>query len=586
MMPIYKSTLIKFLKSFSTWFPLFVTLIVVSLIGSILPFLFLDLQAPSVIQTYKLYIVASVTTIGSATSIVSATFASYKAVQIYKQEIEEGTFLILVSKPINRKKIIFEKWLALLTIIALYVVILISFYIILVLITDPGSKISNLDILPIKDQIFAIGAILMSIILVLTLLFSSIALIISSKASSSATIALVAGLGAIIPITGLIPTFTNKQPQTMITNPANPLNATKIPRDETIDFMQEIITNNSSLNKENILNLFAQVNSTYNEIESNKNNKYINKLGVSSGERDVYGDLFFLDFNYQLSSIATIASDLLISESDKNTIATGAMIGGFTQSPTLSGKVKITQNDIQITELSKMLLNNLREYELVVKSEEYVKGIYPFFDYILSVNNVIFEKTNNSNFSLNFSKLLLALGQDNYEIFFTSPIISTILKDENVSESLKKQLQNKNNPFFGEIKGIEVLLLVKVNMEIGLGINLIISNKLVDDFYSKNEIDKFLDMQEASLYLDELSKDNEELKIIVEEFSKSTLGYNRISILQLANTLLLIEKSKGGINSFEFTDYANKWILLGIYSSITFILLPISYLIIKKQDIR
>jgi ABC-type transport system involved in multi-copper enzyme maturation permease subunit len=85
------------------------TLIIVALIGAILPFLFLDLQAPSVIQTYKLYIVASVTTIGSATAIVSATFAAYKSVQIYKQEIEEGTFLVLVSKPINRKKIIFEK---------------------------------------------------------------------------------------------------------------------------------------------------------------------------------------------------------------------------------------------------------------------------------------------------------------------------------------------------------------------------------------------------------------------------------------------------------------------------------------------
>lgn len=586
-MPIYKTTLIKFLKSFSTWFPLGVTLLIVALIGAILPFLFLDLQAPSVIQTYKLYIVASVTTIGSATSIVSATFASYKAIQIYKQEIEEGTFLTLVSKPINRRKIIFEKWLALFTIISLYVIILISFYVFLVLIIDPGPQIANLDILPIRDQIFAIGGILMVIILILTLMFSSIALILSSKISSSATIALVAGLGAIIPITGLIPTFTNKQSQSMITKPISVLNATKIPRDETINFIHQFIKDNPSMNKTNILNLFKKVNDTYSEIESNNQNKYIHNLGVSSGEKDIYGSLFYLDLNYQLSNIATIASDLLISKSDRNYISAGAMIGGFNQSPILSGEVKITQKNIPIAELSKMILNTLNEYKLVIESQEYGNGIYPFFDYILSVNNIVFEKTTNDNFSENFLKLLKSMDKNSYESFFLSPIISTIMKDNKVSEVLKKQLQNKNNPFLGEIKGIEVLMLMKINMEIGLGLNLIISNKFVDDYYNKNEFDKFIEEKDALLYLNQLSNSNLDLKIIMDQFcSTPFLGYNKVSLLQLANTLLLTEKSKDGINSFEFGSYANKWVLFGVYSSITFILLPISYLIIKKQDIR
>jgi ABC-type transport system involved in multi-copper enzyme maturation permease subunit len=173
--------------------------------------------------------------------------------------------------------------LALFTIIALYVVVLISFYIFLVFLIDPGNQIANLDIPPIKDQIFVIGLILMGIVLMLTLLFSSIALILSSKISSSATIALVAGLGAIIPITGLIPTFTNKQSQTMITNPVSPLDATTIPRDKTISFIEQIIQD-PNLNKTNILNLFKEV-STYSEkIENDKENNYINNLGVSSGE--------------------------------------------------------------------------------------------------------------------------------------------------------------------------------------------------------------------------------------------------------------------------------------------------------------
>ena len=585
-MPIYKSTLIKFLKSFSTWFPLGMTLIIVALIGAILPFLFLDLQAPSIIQTYKLYIVASVTTIGSATAIISATFAAYKSVQIYKQEIEEGTFLVLVSKPINRKRIIFEKWLALFTIISFYVIILISFYIFLVLLIDPGDRIPNLNIPPIKDKIFIVGLILMAIVLVLTLLFSSIALILSSKISSSATIALVAGLGAIIPITGLIPTFTNKQPQTMITNPINILNTSTIPRDQTINFIENII-DNPELNKKNILTLFQEVDFHYDKIENDTENKYVNNLGVSSGEWDVYNNLFWLDFNYQLSSIATIASDLLISKQDSNSIASAAMIGGFTQSPTLSGKVKITTENIPINELSTMLLNTLQEYDSITQSTAYGSAIFPFLDYILAEYNVVFEKTTNNNFNINLKTLFAAIGPKNYETFLSSPITQTILKDKNVSEDLKKQLQNKNNPYWGEIHAIEALLLMRISLETGLGLNLIIADQFVNNFYNKNEINKFIDINAASAYLSQFATPDNALTMIINDYCKiDNLVYNPKAIIQLANTIMLTEKAKNGLNSFVFEDYANKWILFGIYISITFILLPTSYLIIKKQDIR
>jgi hypothetical protein len=159
------------------------------------------------------------------------------------------------------------------------------------LLIDPGHQITNLDIPPIRDQIFVVGIILMVVVLMLTLLFSSIALILSSKISSSATIALVAGMGAIIPITGLIPTFTNKQAQTMITNPVSVLNATTIPRDITIDFIKKII-DDPNMNKDNILNLFQNVNTHYEKIDDDKDNKYIKNLGVSSGESDVYDSLF------------------------------------------------------------------------------------------------------------------------------------------------------------------------------------------------------------------------------------------------------------------------------------------------------
>ncbi|MDK2819683.1 MAG: ABC transporter permease subunit [Mycoplasmataceae bacterium] len=590
-MPIYKSTFIKFIKSASTWLPLLVILFIISIIGAILPLVFLDLRSPSIIQTYKLYIVASITTIGSSTSIVSAAFAAYKSVQIYKQEIEEGTFLVLVSKPLSRKRIIFEKWLALLTIIAIYSAILISFYIFLVLILDPGNKIANLDITPLRDQIFYVGLIVMIIVFILTLMFSSIALILSSKLASSATIALVAGLGAIIPITGILPTFTQKQPLNMITPPVNVLSINKIPRQETITFVNSFIQD-ENVNSDNIINLFDTVKINDEIIDNNKN--YIKNLGISSGDSDLYSNLHFFDLNYQVSTIATIASDLLIPKKDRDFIAANAIAGGFVQSPTLGGKIDVSKKNIQIHELSKMLLETIKKYENVTRDEMYGKGIYPFFDYILRNKKIIAEQTTNDNFKNNLIKLIVSFGINssggyNLELqkFISSPIINTILDDPTIDEKDKRKLQSKENPFRGEIKAIEILLLLKINIAIGSAIDLIIYNNFVENFYNKNEIDKFVTISEAFEYLNSESVNNEDLNTIINDYSKSdSTNYNDQSIIRLANTLLLSEKSSGGISSFEIGTYSNKWVVFSIYIVITFGLLPISYLVIKKQDIR
>lgn len=590
-MPIYKSTFIKFIKSASTWFPLIVILFIVSMVGAVLPLVLLDLKSASIIQTYKLYIVASITTIGSSTSIVSAAFAAYKSVQIYKQEIEEGTFLVLVSKPLSRKRIIFEKWLALLTIIAIYTSILISFYIFLVLILDPGNKIANLDIPPLRNQIFAVGFIVMIIVFILTLMFSSIALIISSKLGSSATIALVAGLGAIIPITGILPTFTQKQPLNMITPPVNILSTNKIPRQETIAFINKII-NDEDINNDNIIDLFNMIKNNDKKIDNNK--KYIKNLGITSGELDLYSNLHFFDLNYQISTIATIASDLLIPKQDRDFIAANAIAGGgFIQSPTLGGKINISHSNIKISQLADMLLETIRQYEDVTQNEIYTKSIYPFFDYILRSRKIPHEETTNDNFGKHLMLLMISFEKNNisseYNLelqkFLSSPIINTILDDPQVDEKDKGKLQNKDEPFRGEIKAIEILLLLKMNISMGTTIELIIHSNFVENFYNKNDISKFTTISEAQKYLSEVNDTN--INLIIENYFKIfNDNYNEKSIIKLSNFLLLSEKSKGGISSFEIGTYSNKWVVFSVYILITFGLLPISYLVIKKQDIR
>jgi hypothetical protein len=235
------------------------------------------------------------------------------------------------------------------------------------------------------------------------------------------------------------------------------------------------------------------------------------------------------------------------------------MIGGFTQSPTLSGEVKIKQENIPVSELSTMLLNTLNQYLLSVNSKEYGDGVFPFLDYILIANKIVLDPTNNENFKVNLYELLKIIPNKDYQKFFLSPITYTILKDEAVSVDLKKQLQNKTNPYLGEIRSIESLLLMRISLEMGLGLNLIISDKFVNDFYNKNETNKFVEEAEALTYLNKLSESSNDLKTIMEKFSRfNESRYNPQAIIQLANTLLLTEKSKDGLNSFVFGDYANK----------------------------
>jgi len=55
----------------------------------------------------QVYIIIS--TMTSFISVFVSIFAGFKSATLFKDEIEDGTFLVMISKPISRSRIIFSK---------------------------------------------------------------------------------------------------------------------------------------------------------------------------------------------------------------------------------------------------------------------------------------------------------------------------------------------------------------------------------------------------------------------------------------------------------------------------------------------
>ncbi len=53
--------------------------------------------------------------------VIIAIFAAFKSVQLFRDEINEGSLLLLVSKPISRKRILIQKWFSLITIFIIFI---------------------------------------------------------------------------------------------------------------------------------------------------------------------------------------------------------------------------------------------------------------------------------------------------------------------------------------------------------------------------------------------------------------------------------------------------------------------------------
>ncbi|WP_375317573.1 ABC transporter permease [Spiroplasma endosymbiont of Virgichneumon dumeticola] len=125
-MPIFNYSFNKILKSSSSYILLIISTVVLTGILTVAAFL-TSSKLPSnftvqdfLDQSYSTWILISFAVF---IDIILFIFIAIKTTQVFRDEIEDGTLLILVSKPVNRTKIFFEKFLAFELVVGLFIVI-------------------------------------------------------------------------------------------------------------------------------------------------------------------------------------------------------------------------------------------------------------------------------------------------------------------------------------------------------------------------------------------------------------------------------------------------------------------------------
>lgn len=325
MKAIYKYTILKYFKSYSTWVIMAFSAIVIGfLIGGMLPFIFIDVTKPYAAQTYSKAVVLTVAGITVFFGIFSAIFAGFKSATMFKDEVENGTFLVLISKPMKRIDILIGKWLALQTLLIIYSIVSILFLCAGVTIFDNGSKIPELKLMGIGSlkQSIWYAALFMFVILYLTaLIFSSLGIIISTKFSTGTTIGIITAIGVYIPISGLIGMFVRK-PE------AYPISISAM----NLDVADKLLS--SELDKNPIVgDLFPDLKQKSEDFFSTQKSTDLYKKAISAEQKDSYSKMYWLDIDYQFKLLSSYTYESLIPKKYFENIKASGTLQNIIQTP-------------------------------------------------------------------------------------------------------------------------------------------------------------------------------------------------------------------------------------------------------------
>ena len=175
-MIIYRYNLKKYMRTVSTWIMLVITLALVGVMTwavSLLSTTNETLTAEEILSLNKVTMITSFQAVGSVILIMVIIFAAFKSVQLFRDEINEGSLLLVISKPVSRRRILQQKWMALLTIFFIFIIPVVALHtgILLGRIKDSGLR---------KDIYWGFFSEV-SISFILFLLFSSLFLLMSLK---------------------------------------------------------------------------------------------------------------------------------------------------------------------------------------------------------------------------------------------------------------------------------------------------------------------------------------------------------------------------------------------------------------------
>lgn len=621
-MVVFKAELKKYAKSVSTWVIFLVAAIILIAFGVVLPMNFLNLNASTITQDYQLTIIASTSSIGVSLSLISAVFAAFKASQIYRAEIEDGTFLVTLSKPMSRTRIVSEKWIAMIVMITIYVGVLMILYDIFVFTMDVGPKIPNLSVPTLSSIIFSIGGILFLIVLLLTLLFSSISLIISTKLGVASTIAFTSFLGIIIPITGFIPTFTVKKTNTLLSSQSI-LGLTNAPQGQNLESINTILKSSDNSSSEDLKNILTP---TFNESQKTANslinidNNIVSGLSFQTGSRNAFENIFPIDLNYQLKLISSYSGDLLTTPLQRQALAFQGQSSTLPDTLTV-GKTKVIEENIEQTDFVTKMKNSIKYYKNFINTSDYIK----FSNLIVSFlgktwgleqssvdaynklnENSTTEERQNATLKF-FSELIQKSGATSVSSLnqlLSKPVLYTLETYEGTDpaiNNLKSQLKTQQN-LKESIASLDSLFAISILINLNRPLSLLFNNISISEYFNNSISDGDKPVDRGSEIIsqeDAMSEIKKEENSAFAQFYENDLkqvsspGFeNNPDLITLANLAQIVNNSSqptsdlNKIQQVSFESYANRNALTAIYAIVTLLLAPLSFYIVKKQDVR
>lgn len=608
-MPIYKYTLQKYATAWSTWIIVVISMLLVIVLGGYVPFKFANPKSPT---TYAVICVSIVAAITSFLSIFTSVFAGFKSATMFKDEVEDGTFLVMLSKPVSRGKIIFYKWLALQTAIAVYTLIVAISFLVAIAIFDTGNKLNAsgeltaFGIKTLRSQIILISLSLWAILFIVALIFSSIALLLSTKLSVGTTIGISIAIGVIIPVTALVGTFTSKPAYKSISNSAP----------KTIDTMlgSELITQSSAINQvataAGKVDLLAKLKSFGHNLTDNPKTLY--GLGLATNEKDTFRFAQAFDFNYQIQKLSEFASEQAIPETARgglNFSHGGQSLKTVTNIPQKDSPFSSVAKE-QIEKLNEMILSSWEE------TQPYREAVFSLYQFVLlnsKINNSIpipsrwitggFVKSLVDDKGLqvtsitdaNKLQVIAALNEANGVGAWIDKTIAEqkafANKDEEIRyaqanigmadlmESFEQRPDSITLPADDSLLSKSFLTINGTTKQIFSPLTPWTTIGSLQSF--KNEHDFHINLYLSSTI---------DAQTHPDDSATDSLGYLRETLRMKDESVYnyILSAIDGGysIAKIKTVEYTNKWTILWIYLAFALALVPVAYIVVRKQDFR
>lgn len=546
---IYKYTLIKYLKSWSTWVILFFSVVITFLLGGWVPFKFATMNNATQYSTISVLLVSGIT---SFLSIFTSVFSGFKAATMFKDEVEDGTFLVILSKPVNRSKIIFSKWLSMQTLILSYTLVVALTFLVGITIFDKGNQISDmatLGVKSLKSKVGIIFAYIWMILFVVSLIFSSIGLLLSTRLSVGSTIGISIALGIIIPISSLVGMFTHKNAWEKM----NSANVTQI----------ESIAGQSGMN----INI--------------DNSKTLYSLALETGEHDNFNFTKFFDLNYQISRLSEFASDEAIPEKIRQS---KLELKSQTSVSKVNTIPRNTEFSNQNSDKQIQVLNDL----IVSSWEATMQYRTPL---AMSVLTYVLENKINNGFTFtNQKEAMNIFGVANLDETNKVTIIPKIM--DMISDQYYAKISNNDESHKYGISWSAFFDDIQIHMN---NYDDFISN--IDPMIQSASKISWILSRPVNFWIDpgKISKFFSDHNLQIIDNLKSDPNYNqngKISeMIQMQGSTTydeLFSAIKQGYNlgKVQFAEYINKNTLLYVYIIIALVLVPLAYLSIARKDFR